>query len=198
MKKNGGPSNGPGGSFVGIGSSNPLDIMAEEHRLQERLCDALERLADSLPDRVDRLLVATLLPALKIDLSVHVEDEEYGLFPLLRERSEPGDNVSEILGQLNQEHLTDQGYAEEIVAQLELLQQGQDLRNANTFGYMLRGFFEGQRRHRGWEDAVVLPLARQRLDADDLTTLATVMVSNRRRKPVPVGNAVLFDGVRRR
>jgi hypothetical protein len=47
-------------------------------------------------------------------------------------------------------------------------------------GYMLRGFFERYRRHVHWENTLVMPLARLRLTADDLTTLQAQMSENRR------------------
>jgi hypothetical protein len=38
-------------------------------------------------------------------------------------------------------------------------------------GYMLRGFFEQQRRHIEWENRVLLPLARRTLTKADLVEL---------------------------
>jgi hemerythrin-like domain-containing protein len=44
---------------------------------------------------------------------------------------------------------------------------------------MLRSFFESYRRHIHWENAVVLPLARSRLNAEDLVRLEQAMYENR-------------------
>lgn len=43
--------------------------------------------------------------------------------------------------------------------------------NADMLGYMLRGYFESQRRHIAWEDRVVLPAARSVLNAQDLARI---------------------------
>jgi hemerythrin-like domain-containing protein len=155
--------------------------MAREHRLQECQCDALERIADGLPDAFDRAAVASLLPALRRDLSVHVDDEERGLFPLLRRRARMEDNLESILVQLTEEHAADLEYAEELIAHLEEVGRLRRVPNPDMLGYMLRGFFQAQRRHLMWEDAVLLPLARLRLTAADLKELAAVMLENRAR-----------------
>lgn len=175
--------------------SDPLAVIAHEHRWQERLCDALERIADDLPDNVDRMLVSTILPMLQQDLDIHVRDEELGLFPLLLARAAPEDNFAGIMEVLSREHAADEGFAEEIIDELECLRTSERPGNPDMVGYMLRGFFEGQRRHLAWEDAVVLPLARARLTAEDLRELGRIMVENRRgqRPRVVRGEAVLFE-----
>ena len=49
-------------------------------------------IADDLPDNVDRMLVAAILPMLRNDFAIHIRDEEQGLFPLLCKRCGPDDN----------------------------------------------------------------------------------------------------------
>jgi hemerythrin-like domain-containing protein len=46
-------------------------------------------------------------------------------------------------------------------------------------GYMLRGFFEGYRRHIHWEETLVIPFARQVLTEEDRAVLAACMSLNR-------------------
>ena len=161
----------------------------------KKLCDALERIADDLPDNVDKMLVAAVLPMLRVDLGVHIRDEEEGLFPLMCKRAQPGDNFKEIAEVLLLEHSADEGFADEIVDQLEVLREGRRPLNPDMLGYMLRGFFETQRRHLAWEDAVVLPLARARLTADDLRQLSRIMLDNRKSHQVQVVRStnVLFE-----
>lgn len=170
----------PNGRTARGGTSNPLDVIAHEHKWQEKLCDALERIADDLPDNVDRMLVAAILPMLRNDFAIHIRDEEQGLFPLLCKRCGPDDNFDEIASTLSIEHAADKGFADEILDQLEELNSGARPHNPDMLGYMLRGFFETQRRHLAWEDAVVLPLARQRLIDSDLQELSRVMLANRK------------------
>lgn len=159
--------------------ANPLDVLIHEHTLQEAMCNCLERIADSLPDQVDRDQVAGVLPMLEYDLAVHICDEEYGLFPLLEKRALTEDNFSVIRTALSREHAADWSYAEDLVEHLENLQAGRN-RNPDMLGYMLRGFFDTQRRHLAWENAVLMPLARERLTAEDLKELGRIMAGNRK------------------
>jgi hemerythrin-like domain-containing protein len=62
---------------------------------------------------------------------------------------------------------------------LDALSRGARLKNPDMVGYMLRSFFESYRRHIHWENAVVLPLARSRLSAEDLLRLEEAMNENR-------------------
>jgi hemerythrin-like domain-containing protein len=158
---------------------NPLDMIAHAHGMQMQLCDALERIADGLPDDVDRRLCAQAASSLTYDLPLHHHDEETGLFPLLRKRALAEDQVDEILSRLAAEHVTDTDFAGEIVESLEILGRGEKVRNPDMVGYMLRGFFERYRRHVHWENTLVIPLARLRLTDEDLESLSQLMERNR-------------------
>lgn len=164
----------------GLGRS-PLDIIAQAHTIQEGICDAMERIADGLPDDVDRRLCAQVASCLQYDLPLHHQDEESGLFPLLKARALPEDALDGILERLAAEHLTDTDFASEIGEALDLLGQGGRVANPDMVGYMLRGFFERYRRHVQWENALVMPLARLRLTVEDLQELAACMERNRAR-----------------
>lgn len=111
---------------------------------QLNLCDLLEQIADSLPDRLDRqqcLTVARMIgPLIK---QAHVAEEQF-LFPDVLSRHGDGDNVVE---KLRLEHIEDECFAEEVQYELFELGRGQPLLQPEAIGYMLRGFFEGVRRH---------------------------------------------------
>lgn len=158
---------------------NPLDVIAAAHHSQVQLCDALERIADGLPDEVDRRLCVQVADLLRYDLPLHHDDEELALFPMLRTRQNPGDRLDVILDRLASEHASDNDLASEIADSLEQLGRGEAVANPEMFGYMLRGFFERYRRHIQWEEELVMPLARRRLAADDLKNLARRMERNR-------------------
>jgi hemerythrin-like domain-containing protein len=158
----------------------PLEAMARDHQDQLVLCDCLEKIADGLPDDVDRDLCGTVIKILTIDLPIHHRDEEEGLFPLLEERAEPQDNITEVLARLALEHATDESFADELLDSLKALARGEPPRNPDMLGYMLRGFFECYRRHIYWENAVVLPLARLRLSQTELGILEKRMSAIRR------------------
>jgi hemerythrin-like domain-containing protein len=159
---------------------NPLDMIASAHALQVQMCDAMERIADGLPDEVDRRLCAQVASCLEFDLPLHHHDEEHALFPLLRQRGLPEDGLETILERLAAEHSSDNDFASEIAEALETLGQGGRPSNPEMLGYMLRGFFERYRRHVHWENTLVMPLARLRLTPDDLDALQAQMNENRR------------------
>ena len=158
---------------------NPLDVISSAHALQVQMCDALERIADGLPDEVDRRLCAQLAALLQYDLPLHHHDEEAALFPLLRRRARPEDGLEEILDRLVSEHSADNDFASEIAEALDTLGQGGRPANPEMLGYMLRGFFERYRRHVQWESTLVMPMARLRLTPQDLEALQARLNENR-------------------
>ena len=138
-----------------------------------------ELIADGLPDDVDRRLCAQVASCLQFDLPLHHQDEETALFPILRMRALPEDGLEVILDRLASEHTLDTDFASEIAEALELLVNGGRIGNANTVGYMLRGFFERYRRHVHWENTLIMPVARLRLTPEDLALIAVRMDANR-------------------
>jgi hemerythrin-like domain-containing protein len=169
----------PAGEKQSPFARNPLDVIASAHAVQVQMCDAMERIADGLPDEVDRRLCAQVASCLEFDLPLHHHDEEFALFPLLRRRALPEDGLDGILDCLAAEHSSDNDFASEIAEALDTLGQGGRPQNPEMLGYMLRGFFERYRRHVQWENTLVMPLARQRLTRDDLDALQAKMNQNR-------------------
>ena len=102
------------------------------------------------------------------------------LFPLLRRRAPEGSPLRAIMQQLEAEHAADEGFARELADELQRLVDTGVVRNAEMLGYMLRGFFEHQRRHIDWENGVLLPLARQALTPADLAELQDWIMSSAR------------------
>jgi hemerythrin-like domain-containing protein len=111
---------------------------------QMSLCDLLEAIADSLPERLDRqqcLHVARLIaPLIK---QAHLAEEQL-LFPQVAARHAEGADVIETL---RLEHFEDECFAEEVQYELLQMGKGQPVLAPEATGYMLRGFFEGVRRH---------------------------------------------------
>jgi hemerythrin-like domain-containing protein len=117
---------------------SPLDLIEHEHLAQSQLCDSLERIADDLPDNVDRRLCMQVIDSLQSEMPLHHRDEELGLFPLIEKRALPDDNIHDILARLALEHATDESFASELLESLERLREGKKLRNPDMVGYMPR------------------------------------------------------------
>jgi hemerythrin-like domain-containing protein len=125
---------------------SPVKIIELAHSELLQLCASLEEIADSLPETVDTALCADVAAKLvPLTSDVH-RFEETILFPWLEQRYPERQNLLESLRRLKSEHLEDEGYADEISETLLRLTEHERVQ-PETVGYMLRGFFEGMRRH---------------------------------------------------
>lgn len=147
--------------------SDVLAAVEYDHVLKLQFCDLLEEIADQLPGRVDSNLAHGALHVLQTGFKPHVELEEQTLFPLLRRRLPDDAMLEHACAQLVKEHGRDTDFAHEIADVLSPLEMASEPENPEMLGYMLRGFFEGQRRHIDWENKVIIPLARGALVQSD-------------------------------
>jgi hemerythrin-like domain-containing protein len=154
---------------------NPLEMISRDHQEHLRLCDKLEEIADSLPNSIDRHVCTCVALALQIRVGVHHAVEEEALFPLLRARIGNDIEFSRTLLRLQDEHRMDEGHCDEVLELLTSLSKGIEPENAEAAGYLLRGLFEGMRRHIAFEEDCLLPKAREMLDKSDLKVLASRM-----------------------
>ncbi len=158
---------------------DPIGLISEEHALQRELCDLLEALADGLPHSFDKALAVIAVSILEGSVPRHMRLEDEALFPVLRTRVATDDPLHAALACLEDEHERDGATLVELTDALKTAASESSVKNADMLGYMLRGYFDGQRRHIAWEDRVILPVARQVLTADDLATLqAWIMASD--------------------
>lgn len=156
--------------------AQPLDYIFAEHFRQRVLCNALDDIADA--KATDRQLVEAAARYLVEDFPPHILDEERELFPLLRRRAKPDDNVTELIGQLSEEHTADKIDAHQIIAGLRTL-LNQPGKMPAGFANLLHRFAANERHHLTLENAIMLPLARLRLTQDDLATLSHRMAQRR-------------------
>jgi len=134
-------------------------VLAAYHavrREQLELCDRLEEIADSLPDQVDTQRCIDLSRTVIMVLSRAQKVEEEYFFPALRIS-----RVAEVevaLNNLQLHHTGDVCYAEELSEALLTLGEGSPVHDPEVTGYMLRGFFEGVRRHIAFEEQLAAEL----------------------------------------
>jgi ABC-type transporter Mla subunit MlaD len=112
-------------------------------------CDALEAIADGLPDRVAPGQCERALRDVAAAVRQMHACENDLLMPLLVDahRSE----LHRIAGDLEQAHLIDDESLAEVDEVLTALAAGQPILSTDATGYLLRAFFEGLRRHIGRE-----------------------------------------------
>ncbi|MGD1880617.1 MAG: hemerythrin domain-containing protein [Kiloniellaceae bacterium] len=158
--------------------SDPLDFFFAEHFRQRKVCNCLERLADAAA--LDSALVEELLAFLRHDMTLHVRDEEEDLFPLMRQRCPPEDEIERVLSALSSEHAGDRHLADIVIAGLEAALAGGPLPVGDPgLREAMIDFARNERRHLALEISVVLPLARLRLTADDLADLSARLAARR-------------------
>lgn len=158
--------------------SEPLNWLFAEHYRHRQLCKIVEGLARSGIYDEERLTL--VIDFLRRDLPLHILDEEEDLFPLLRRRAQPEDDVERILGILASDHRADQDRVGNIIAGLE---QARVARTPPSFDANLRALlteFVGlERRHVALENAIVIPIARLRLKPEDLESLSERLAARR-------------------
>lgn len=122
------------------------------------LCAVLERIADSLPNTIDRgaclNAARTMIPLM--DRAHRLEEDV--LFPAVTKSDPLVIDFQATFERLKLDHAGDEYFAEELAETLVSCGQGTPLQNAEATGYMLRGFFVGLRRHIAFEDALLGPL----------------------------------------
>ena len=150
---------------------DPIALVREEHCLQMELCDLLEAIADGLPSVFDRDLAAIAVSMLQGSVAAHTKFEDEALFPVLEQRLGPTDPVMEALACLKEEHDRDEDIVRELTVALRTALATGSVQAPETLGYVLRGYFESQRRHIAWENRIVLPAAEASLTSDDLNAL---------------------------
>lgn len=158
--------------------SEPLEWFFAEHFRHRQLCELIDQIAAAVVFDGER--ITRVLEFLRNDLPLHVIDEEEDLFPLLRRRCAPEDELEVVLGRLSAEHRSDVDAARVVRLHLEhCLEQRRapgldpDKRKA------MQAFASQERRHLGLENAVVLPIARLRLTAADLANLSRRLAARR-------------------
>jgi hypothetical protein len=125
---------------------------------QSQICDELEAIADALPDTIDvqscLRTAQKLLPAIK---TAH-DFEESVLFPLINTRTHAGVKLELTIDRLRYEHWGDEEYAAEIQHALREFIRKRDKANIDSLAWMLRGFFDGMRRHIAFDRELLLPM----------------------------------------
>ena len=158
---------------------SPLDAILLEHDRQHAIADWLLELANK--QQLGPVLeeAEALLAFLTHDLLLHHKDEEDDLFPMLRLRCKPEDQIDRILAELDRHHAAESFLIRDIAVDLHVIVDGTDLESRARFLGSLCIFGEGQQRHLSWENKAVLPLAGKRLTPKDLEALGRNMAARR-------------------
>ncbi|MDQ0464432.1 hemerythrin-like domain-containing protein [Caulobacter ginsengisoli] len=158
--------------------SDPIAWFFAEHQRHRQFCDLMQRA--SLATQFDEGVIRWLLDFVIHELGLHVLDEENDLFPLMRARAQPEDNIEALLGRLAGEHAKDLDRAATVRHHLETcLRQQAPIGRNNVRRRALEAFAAQERGHLALENAVILPLARLRLTERDLLDLSNRLAIRR-------------------
>jgi hemerythrin-like domain-containing protein len=166
-------------------AENPDDLLTDpiawffaEHQRHRQFCDLMQR--TSLASLYDEKALLWLLDFVVNELPMHVLDEERDLFPLLRARAEPEDNIDQVLDRLSDEHGKDLDRATAVRRYLEAcLRMEVPIKRSYMRRRALEAFAIQERSHLALENAVVLPIARLRLSESDLAKLSRGLAARR-------------------
>ncbi|WP_413813712.1 hemerythrin domain-containing protein [Ensifer sp. LC163] len=129
----------------------PRAWLARAHQEQLALCNSLEEIADSLPAEIDRQKCAYAAKMLEPLIRELHSGEESAVFRWVEQNFGDDPSIEATLARLKYEHCEDECFAEELTELLVKLGAADESVNAETAGYMLRGFFTNLRRHIGFE-----------------------------------------------
>ena len=160
----------------------PIEALYEEHFLQRQMAHDMETLADAQAPRPD--LAHRVLGALGGTLPHHRVDEDESLFPRLRRRAHPEDEIDPLLDRLQAEHVELRAMSESLMPALACMADG--ALPAPEDRAALHRFAQTERSHLITENALVLPLARLRLTAADKAGTLAEMRARRARTAQPV------------
>lgn len=178
----GGPDSGnPAGKTTARGDpggiDKPLERIARDHLDERVVCDHLEKLA--VGEKIARADLLSALRFLREDLPLHLLDEELDLFPALRQRCEPDDEIEKAIARLTSDHARADADTPKVIAVLDA-QLGRKRPLSDADRQCLTDYAAQARRHLTLENAVVLPLARLRLSQEDQARMAAGMAQRRR------------------
>lgn len=158
--------------------SRPLDFIRADHARQRALCGVIEDLARA--PSLENHKAQRVVEQLGRDLALHVIDEEEDLFPLLRRRCQPEDDIEAVLTLLSGDHAGQESVAKEIRDALSgLLAGGTPVPDHPGLQAKMLQFTARERRHLELENSIVIPIARARLTERDLSEISRGMAARR-------------------
>jgi hemerythrin-like domain-containing protein len=151
----------------------PLDYIFADHFRQRQLCGLLSKFAnDGVADEREARAVLAFLES---DLVLHHLDEEQDLFPALRRRARPEDELGDVMEQLGDDHDRGEAHARVIRKALAADAAGASIPLDGAARAAMRRYAGTQHRHLAVENGIVLSIARIRLTKADLSAMSRSM-----------------------
>lgn len=155
----------------------PLEYLFVDHQRHRAACLALRGFADlRLAERVE---ADQMIAYLSADMPLHHEDEEADLYPALRRRAEPTDELGPVLARLIQDHRNGERMADSVVDALGARPAEDPVHIDVATVELMQAYAALEGRHLAIENAVVLSIARIRLKRSDLRAVSRGMKARR-------------------
>lgn len=164
-------------------ATSPFDTFAARRFGLVSLCALLRALPSGGPAPT-RAVAPGIAIFLTRDYPALIVEEEEGIVPRLRSRLLLGDDLDDVINALSEEHREDLRYASKLAEYCNAFANGTE-DDWPDLCVALTNFAERQRRHIAWEDATILPMARQRLSAEDLLSWRDDMAQRYRNLTIP-------------
>lgn len=155
----------------------PLDFIQAGHLRHRAYCAMLGQFVlqrQASRDNADRMTAF-----LTADLALHYADEDEDLFPALRRRALPEDDLGAVLARLGEDHRRQTGMAESIAASLSRNPATDIVRLDTSTVEGIQAYVASENRHLAIENAVVLTIAGVRLNRNDLKAMSRAMKARR-------------------
>lgn len=155
----------------------PLDYIFADHFRQRSICVALKRFAeDGLALRSEADMVTAYLDR---ELPLHHEDEDQDLFPAVRRRALPEDNLGAVLARLSEDHRLSDGMVRSTIAALSATPGADIVKLARSAREVMQAYAASEHRHLAIENGIVMTIARIRLKPADLKAISQAMKQRR-------------------
>lgn len=155
----------------------PLDFILAEHHRHRTFCARLRQAAEVRS--ISRIDADRIVAYLTQDLDLHHADEDEDLFPILRKRAMPEDDLGAVLARLGEDHRRGARLIEAIVDVLSQHPAADSVRIDAKTAEIMQVYAAGERRHLAIENAVVLAIAGVRLHRGDLSRISRNMKARR-------------------
>lgn len=156
----------------------PLDYILADNIRQRGLCSALHDMAGL--GRAECTIASSIIAFLEGDMLLHHQDEDEDLFPAIRKRALPEDDLHAALTQLSNEHERSEDAAQGIVSALAARLDDDVISLTPETRKMMLAYVSSEHRHLAVENNIILTIARIRLTRRDLKTISFSMKNRRR------------------
>jgi hemerythrin-like domain-containing protein len=155
----------------------PLDFILAEHHRHRTFCTRLRQASENR--QLSRIDADRIVAYLTQDLELHHADEDEDLFPALRKRALPEDDLGAVLARLGEDHRRGAAMIEAVVDVLSQNPAAEFVRIDTTTAEIMQVYAASEHRHLALENAVVLAIAGVRLHRSDLNKISRNMKARR-------------------